>query len=352
MKSIGPKKINLLIENGYPLDRISSSDFYDILKIPGFGVKTAYQLFEQLGLEIAYPPMEESHSSIEDQVVIDNKVIKPWREHRTKRSNDIATGPEEFDVERTTTWSFPERGSWASHTGQYRGNWPPQLVRNIIELYSEEGDTVLDPMAGGGTTPVECLLTNRNSISVDINPDSIAIVRDRLDLPDEIAAGLKETSHRTFVGDVRNLDLIGDDSIDLIATHPPYVNIIHYAPLVEGDLSQFSDYDLFFKEFSIAISEMHRVLKPGKKCAILIGDTHKKSHFVPISARMMIEFLKAGFVLKEDIIKQEWNCDSSRSLAKYGKADFLLTMHEHLFIFEKPGKDSKYSKESTIGFFS
>lgn len=352
MKGIGPKKINLLIENGYPLDKIESSDFYDILKIPGFGVKTAYKLFEQLGLQIAYPSMVESDDSINDQVVIENKVIKPWREHRTKKSKEITSGPDSFEVERTTTWSFPERGSWASHTGQYRGNWPPQLVRNIIELYSNEGDTVLDPMAGGGTTPVECLLTNRNSISVDINPDSIAIVRDRLDLPDEITVSLEKTSHRTFVGDARNLDQIDDDSIDLIATHPPYVNIIHYAPLVEGDLSQFSDYSLFFKEFSVAISEMYRVLKPGKKCAILIGDTHKKSHFVPISTRMMIEFLKAGFVLKEDIIKQEWNCNSSHSLAKYGKADFLLTMHEHLFIFEKPGSKTTYSKESTIAFFS
>lgn len=352
MKIISPQKINRLNENGYSLNNIKPSDFYDILKIPGFGVKTTYQLFEQLGLQIPYLSMIESNNIIKDQVIIDNKIIKPWRKHKTKKSKMIPYGPDSFNLEKTTVWSFPERGNWASHTGEYRGNWPPQLVRNVIMLYSKEGDIVLDPMVGGGTTPVECLLTNRNSISIDINPDSIAIVRDRLNIQDEITIDLNNTTHKTFIGDIRNLDQIDDCSIDLIATHPPYVNIIHYAPLVEGDLSQFSDYELFFKEFSIGISEMYRVLKPGKKCAILIGDTHKKSHFVPISTRMMIEFLKAGFILKEDIIKQEWNCNSSRSLTKYGKAEFLLTMHEHLFIFEKPDSKATYSKESTIAFLS
>ncbi|MEN3001165.1 MAG: hypothetical protein ABDI19_04895 [Armatimonadota bacterium] len=30
--------------------------------------------------------------------------------------------PEPFELERTTVWSFPERGDWATHKGNYRGN--------------------------------------------------------------------------------------------------------------------------------------------------------------------------------------------------------------------------------------
>jgi hypothetical protein len=46
-----------------------------------------------------------------------------------------------------------------------------------------------------------------------------------------------------------------------------------------------------------------RVLKPGKHCAILIGDTRRHKHFVPITPRVLQSFLDVGFILREDIIK-------------------------------------------------
>ena len=352
IKGIGPKKEQTLIGAGWKTtEDLMHADFYEIAALPGFGITTAYRIWESLGKTIECPPMMEITKTEAVDVVIENKTIHPWREHRSKRNKELSSAPSDFKIERTTVWSFPTRGDWASHTPQYRGNWPPQMVRNIIELYSKPGDTILDPMVGGGTTPVECLLTGRNSVSVDVNPGAISITRDRLDLPDSMLEGIQKTSHRTYIGDVRNLNEIPNESIDLIATHPPYVNIISYASYVNGDLSQFDNYDLFFQEFSRGIVEMKRVLKPGGHCAILIGDTHNHSHFVPVSARMMIEFLKHGFVLKEDIIKKEWNCESDRSLRKYAGADFLLTMHEHLFIFEKPNKNPKSFKNSSIEFF-
>jgi len=59
---------------------------------------------------------------------------------------------EELTDVSTTVWSFPKRGSWATHRGDYRGNWPPQMARALILMYTEPGDTVLDPMVGSGTT--------------------------------------------------------------------------------------------------------------------------------------------------------------------------------------------------------
>ena len=353
IRGIGPKKEKALADAGYDsLEKLQKADFYSIAKLPGFGMTTTYRLWESLNKELDYPSMKEVIESVSEDIIIENKTIRPWKEYCTRKKKSPVPQPDEFRLEHTTVWSYPSRGDWASHTPQYRGNWPPQMVRNIIELYSQPGDIVLDPMVGGGTTPVECLLLNRNSISVDINPGAISITRDRLELPDSMTSELDATTHRTFVGDVRKLDAIKDCSIDLIATHPPYVNIITYAPLIDGDLSQFGNYELFFNEFSKAISEMYRVLKPGGYCAILIGDTHNRSHFVPISTRMMLEFLKQGFVLKEDVIKKEWNCESDRNLGKYAGADFLLTMHEHLFIFEKPNDLKKIPKNSSIEFFS
>ena len=291
--------------------------------------------------------MLEIKDSPAKSVIIENKTILPWREY--KKTDRVSPGPTSFEIEHTTVWSFQKRGNWASHTPQYRGNWAPEVVRNILELYSKPGDTVLDPMVGGGTTPVECLLMGRNSIAVDINLDAISITRDRLNLPESIVSGLPKTTHRTYHGDTRCLDKIGDNSVDLITAHPPYVNIIKYTKKVNGDLSQFDDYLKFFEEFRKAISEYYRVLKPGGYCAVLIGDTHNRSHFVPVTTRMMMDFLREGFFLKEDIIKKEWNCQSDRYSNKYSNSNFLLTMHEHLFIFRKP-RDNEYLRNSSINF--
>ncbi len=344
--NIGPKKEAALTEAGYKtIDDLKKADFYDIVSIPGFGFKTAAAMWDHLGLKIKYPDMVKNTVPMSEPVLIEKKKIVTWKEH--KKTSEINLIPPEDNIEKTTVWSYPKRGNWATHTAQYRGNWPPQVARNLIKLYSKPNDLVLDPMAGGGTTPVECKLLGRNSISVDINPDSASIILDRLDfeLPD------CDTKHDVYTGDARNLNLIPDQSIDFIATHPPYANIIHYAPLVKGDLSELTDYKLFFSEFRKVISEMYRVLKDGSKCAVMVGDTHSSGHFVPISTHIMLDFLSAGFVLKEDIIKREWNCESNRYLSKYSGADFLLTMHEHIFVFEKP-KESKKYKHSSIDFFT
>ncbi|MBU4267019.1 MAG: site-specific DNA-methyltransferase [Candidatus Altiarchaeota archaeon] len=114
--------------------------------------------------------------------------------------------------ECSTVWSFPKRGDWATHKGDYRGNWAPQIPRNIILRYSEEGDTVLDQMVGGGTTLIECKLLGRNGIGIDINPDAIMITRDRLRV-ESIDENFPKTEQKTYVGDARNLNLIEDESI-------------------------------------------------------------------------------------------------------------------------------------------
>ncbi len=58
----------------------------------------------------------------------------------------------------------------------YRGKFHPQLIKGIFNVTQvQEGDTVLDPMVGSGTTCVEARLMNFKSIGVDINPFCILI---------------------------------------------------------------------------------------------------------------------------------------------------------------------------------
>lgn len=247
----------------------------------------------------------------------------------------------EYSPEYTTVWSFPERGNWATHNSKYRGNFAPQIPRNIIEMYTAKGDSILDPMVGAGTTLIEAKLLARNALGLDINPEAIKLAR----------AGLRFKHHpqskqRVKVADARKLSFLKDNSFDLILTHPPYMNIIKYSQgQIPEDLSNIGSLPRFCDAIGKIAKELFRVLKSDKFCAILIGDTRKGKHYVPLAFHVMQRFLKAGFVLKEDIVKVQHNCKYTQRWEWKAKQDkFYLIMHEHLFVFRKPKPTENLSR--------
>lgn len=240
--------------------------------------------------------------------------------------------PKNFELECTTVWSFQRRGNWATHNSKYRGNGAPEVVRNLILRYSNEGDYILDPMIGGGTTAIECKLLNRNLLALDVNPNALQITKNALDFEIHSPPKIK-----VELNDSRNLPMLKDGSIDFALSHPPYADIISYSDKKIGeDLSNIHDLNKFCDEIEKVANELFRVLKPQKYCAILIGDTRRQKMYQPLAFMVMQRFLNAGFALKEDIIKHQHNCKATGFWVNKSKdANFLLIMHEHLFIFQK-----------------
>lgn len=237
--------------------------------------------------------------------------------------------PENFELETNTVWSFPNRGKWATHNAKYRGNWSPYIPRNVILRYSQENDTVLDQFVGGGTTAVEAKLTNRNFIGIDINPEAIDISIKKCNFTFE-----NNSEISIYQGDARNLNL-SDESVDLICTHPPYSDIIHYSENIDGDLSLLPIKPFLFEMGKVA-TESYRVLKKGKFCVVLMGDTRKKGMVQPLAFETMRIFEMAGFKTKEIIIKEQHNCKATGFWKTNSiKHNFLLLAHEYLFVFQK-----------------
>lgn len=239
--------------------------------------------------------------------------------------------PDDYKIESTTLWSFPDRGKWSTHSGSYRGNWSPYIPRNVILRYTKEGDVVLDQFLGSGTTLIEAALLKRKGVGIDINLQSVELSHTNINTL------LGENSELTIKqGNACNLSFISKGTIDLICTHPPYSNIIQYSKNIDDDLSNLDIDDFLIKMKDVA-AECFRVLKNDKYCAILMGDTRRKKHIIPLGFRVMDIFINSGFVLKEIIIKEQHNCKStsfwySRSIAQ----NFLLIAHEYLFVFRKP----------------
>ena len=262
--------------------------------------------------------------------------------------------PKSFHEEQTSVWRFRQRGNWATHSGEYRGNWSPYIPRNIILKYSDPGDLILDYFCGAGTTAVECKLLGRKCIAMDINDQAIELTKRNLKFSvqsDQDSLFRQESIDNIYepqvmVGDARDLSAISENSIDLICAHPPYANIIHYTESNKNDLSSLGFND-FLSEMAKVAKESFRVLKPGKKCAILIGDSRKQKHVIPLGFELIQVYLSAGFKLKELIIKRQYNCKTTGFWYTNSiKHNFLLLSHEYLPIFEKPVENpQKYLME-------
>jgi DNA modification methylase len=80
---------------------------------------------------------------------------------------------------RWNYWTFhhSKRGIESQHPATF----PDQLATDHILSWSNEGDTVLDPFAGSGTTGVACLNTGRKFILIEKDPTYCEIIRKRIE---------------------------------------------------------------------------------------------------------------------------------------------------------------------------
>src|SRR6266702_1943185 len=212
------------------------------------------------------------------------------------------------------------------------------------------GELVLDQMCGSGTTLVESKLLGRDGIGVDVNPDAVMVAQDRLSFDYNTLDRPRRVETRTYVGDARNLDLIDEETVDLIATHPPYAGIISYSgKRILDDLSRLK-LPAYIDAMRKVAAESYRVLKNNRYCGVLIVDTRKGRHYIPISLGVLQAFLSVGFILKEDIIKLQHKTMTTRQRWRGHSYDFYKIAHEHLYVFRKPALDEKtaplkYSKK-------
>ena len=142
-----------------------------------------------------------------------------------------------------------------------------------------------------------------------------------------------------YCGDARNLDAVSGESVELVVLHPPYAGLIRYSEGTPGDLSHLGIKE-FVREVGIVAEECLRILKQNRYCAVLVGDTRQRGHYDPLNIGVLSAFLARGFVLREDIIKNQHQTRSAREQWIDGTYDFYKIAHVHLYILRKlaPGE--------------
>lgn len=99
---------------------------------------------------------------------------KNWT--RVPNKNDDITKTEFHDW-TSKLWSF--KGESAKRIG-HEAPFPRELPRRCIKLFSKQGETILDPFAGSGTTLIEALLHNRKAIGIEMEQKYCQLARKRI----------------------------------------------------------------------------------------------------------------------------------------------------------------------------
>jgi len=94
---------------------------------------------------------------------------------------DRKTYSPEFSV-RGNIWHYDCRNMKTGHPASF----PIQLAKDHIISWSNEGDTILDPFMGSGTTGVASAILNRNFIGIEISEEYFNLAKQRIENPEDI----------------------------------------------------------------------------------------------------------------------------------------------------------------------
>ncbi|HOU16241.1 MAG TPA: DNA methyltransferase [Anaerolineae bacterium] len=101
-------------------------------------------------------------------------------------------------VPLSDVWDIPYLNPKARERTGYPTQKPLLLLERIIKIASHEGDTVLDPFCGSGTTLVAAVSLNRKAIGIDISDDALEITRKRLEQPVKTESRLLQQGRETY----------------------------------------------------------------------------------------------------------------------------------------------------------
>src|SRR5690606_25677620 len=117
-----------------------------------------------------------------DQILQDRQRTKNGKSVYKKDENgNIVLGKETKGVPLSDVWEIPYLNPKAKERVGYPTQKHVQLLQQILEITTDEGDLVLDPFNGSGTTCVAAKSMDRNFIGIDMSPDAVELAKQRLE---------------------------------------------------------------------------------------------------------------------------------------------------------------------------
>ncbi len=262
------------------------------------------------------------------------------------RLNDLT--PSEW-VRFQKSWFVHNPPARRKEVLRHPAKFPETLAQEFIEFFTKQGQTVLDPMVGTGSTLIACLRSRRHGIGIELNPGYAQLAR-RLVEEERAALGESAAGLRAEViqADAADIPRLGLPTIDYVLTSPPYWDMLRargaetqrarrtsaaldvYYSDDPADLGNIRDYDLFLQRLTSIFRALQPILRPRAYLTIIVKNVKKGGRLYPL-AWDLARMLSHTYALKDERI---W-CQDDVRLAPYGLGSAWVsnTVHHYCLQF-------------------
>ncbi|MGZ6316335.1 MAG: DNA methyltransferase [Anaerolineales bacterium] len=227
--------------------------------------------------------------------------------------------------------------------------FPETMAQEFIEFFTKKGGTVLDPMAGTGSTLIAALRAGRNSYGIELNPKYARIAGQMI--ADERALLGKPVSKlksEIKLADAAHAADLGLPTFDYVLTSPPYWDMLRAAGAATQkkrrtapgldvyysddpqDLGNIGDYDRFVEKLVAIYAGLKPLLCDKAYLTIIVKNVKKGGKIYPLAWDLGRELGKT-YTLKDEKI---W-CQDDIRLAPYGLGSAWVsnTFHHYCLQF-------------------
>ena len=293
--------------------------------------------------------------------------------HPDNTLNELSGEEWLYFTKSVLTTAYPSELGHAARKA-HGANKPPRLMARLIEFFSRTGELVLDPFAGVGGTLLGAAIARgpRRALGIELDPRWVDVYHDvvaalaaerdgRGPAIAELGSsdpgpprGFDPSGLEMRQGDALELlPTLGDASVDLVATDPPY-NIqlpltmaggpsaethsnrrTDYAMVSDApaDLANAPDYPSFLDAMGTVFGGIARVLKPGRYALVIVRDAYQGGRYQFVGADLAARADAAGLVPKGDLI---WHQAGTR-LRPYGYPRVFVPniAHQHILVLRR-----------------
>lgn len=249
---------------------------------------------------------------------------RPSPARREPRRRRVPHRKPPLSIFATTLWEYPSQhyGPGMQGDKNYVGATPSWVIWQLLSRYTREGDVVVDPMCGSGTTIDVAADVGRKGIGFDLAPSREDIQQ----------------------ADARKLPL-DDASADFVFIDPPYSTHVNYSddPACIGKLDALDEAgrDAYYRAMRQVIAESFRVLKNRRYMGLYVSDSFRKRKpplpsFEPIGFELFAilrEFYKPVDIICVVRKNQKLQRGNWRKAAV--EENFFLRGFNYLFIMKK-----------------
>ena len=247
-------------------------------------------------------------------------------------------------------WQFNYERRDVRDKKTHPATFPISLARRVIELFTHEGELVLDPFVGSGTTLVAAQDSNRNAIGFDLQESYVRLSAERLGLPGE-------TAQVAVQDDAKAIPCyLAPGTVALSVTSPPYANLLNRKRQNKsrrnrdnGQLGEIEQYSqdardlgtMPLEEYSQAMAEIYAgllpLLRPGGHCVINVPDMWWENERITIHLSLIEALREVGYEFRNTIIWDRTNIVNKVGI--FGWPSNYITMgttFEYILDFRRP----------------